>query len=263
VGKLAQGRLRLTHAPYQSRTSGSFPGIHSYDSPIYEKVTLNSSDDSVPGEAALGPSGSESLADVLYGVGHCDLGKILRALAAELTGQAETNGSAVRYGKLLAVHPVCEQRLRMPSIDHIDVIPLPLDAAFVHRVKVGVEPKEHDILRLGEGSDQIQNVGKTDSGPLGNEGPTFFADRPAEIFRPKLLRFGNGQTLTGSTKQRHASYLSKTGAFAPSAQLEWFTSPRLRPQFRSCIPLGLTRSPQPESRLAGDLLKNTCDGLRE
>jgi hypothetical protein len=81
----------------------------------------------------------------------------------------------LRDRKFLAVHTVGEQALRVPGIDHFNAVPLAFDALFVYRVKVRVEPKEHNVLRLREDSDEIQNVGKTDTSPLGNKGPTLFA----------------------------------------------------------------------------------------
>ena len=63
----------------------------------------------------------------------------------------------------------------MPGFGHVDAVPLAFDGLFVYCVKVGVEAKENNVLGLGEDPNQIQNVGKRDAGPFGNEGPALFA----------------------------------------------------------------------------------------
>src|ERR1700739_4787753 len=63
----------------------------------------------------------------------------------------------------------------MPGVGPVDSGPLALDGLFVGRVKVSVEAKEDNVLRLRQDPDQIQNIGKSNAGPFGDEGPTLLA----------------------------------------------------------------------------------------
>ena len=89
---------------------------------------------------------------------------------AKLTGDAQTNWSAVGRGKLLAVHRIGEQRLRMPCIGHIQAAPL-----LSQRKALFAKCKEDHVLCLLRCPDQIQQVRQRDAGPFGDESPPSFA----------------------------------------------------------------------------------------
>src|ERR1700730_6947553 len=63
----------------------------------------------------------------------------------------------------------------MPGINHVYAVPLAFDVLLIYGVKVGVVPKEHNVLRLREDPDQIQHVGNTDGSSFADDGPTLFA----------------------------------------------------------------------------------------
>ena len=69
----------------------------------------------------------------------------------------------------------------MLGVGHIDAIPLAFDGSFVHGVKIGVETKEHNVLRPREHADQIQDVGKRDADPFGDEGSALFAGLMVDV----------------------------------------------------------------------------------
>ena len=137
----------------------------------------------------FGTRRSPAFADVFHGVGHGNAGEAFQAFKAELTGDAQANRSTVRRGNLLAVHPIRKQNLRMPCIGHIKAAPPPAQ----RKGFVG-ERKEDDVLCPGRDSGQIQNMGKRDTGPFGDEGPTFFASLVGDLGAGwETLQFSEGE----------------------------------------------------------------------
>src|SRR5579871_4008641 len=99
-------------------------GIASHGSDCNRQAPPGSSDSRVPGIPDFRRNRPEAFANVFQGVGYGDTRQVFHALIAELARNAEPEGSAVRLGEILAVHPVGEQGLWMPRICHIQAVPV-------------------------------------------------------------------------------------------------------------------------------------------
>jgi hypothetical protein len=115
------------------------------------------SDPAVPGKALVRRARPLARPDVLNRVRDGDVSQVPLTLETKLAGNAHSKGSAVSSGKFLAIHEIRQQGLRVPRVKHVEA------------VKLLVQRKEDNVLRLREHSDEIQNVDKGHAGPLRNE----------------------------------------------------------------------------------------------
>src|SRR6187200_1750529 len=79
-------------------------------------------DAGVPGVAGLRRAASESLADIRDAVRHGDAREILHVLVAKLARQLQARGRAMVGRKILTVHAVRDQRLRVQRVGHVDAL---------------------------------------------------------------------------------------------------------------------------------------------
>src|ERR1051325_2508622 len=76
-----------------------------------------------PGVAAFGRRGAQTFAELFEVVGQREPRDVFHALVSELPGNAHAKRSAMSDRKLAAIHFVCQQRLRMQRIGHVDALP--------------------------------------------------------------------------------------------------------------------------------------------
>src|ERR1700730_13866530 len=105
------------------------------------------SDVRVPGIVSFGRGGPQTLAEPFQTVGNRQVGDEFHALVAELAVEPESKGSALADGKLIAIHPVDEESLRVQCIGHIDAFPL-----------VRIDREIENVSGLRKDSHEFQHV---------------------------------------------------------------------------------------------------------
>jgi len=81
------------------------------------------SDTGVPGVASFRRGRAQALAETLHTVGDRQVRDVFHALVAELAGKPHAQWAAVAYGKVTAVHSICEKGLRLHGIGYVDALP--------------------------------------------------------------------------------------------------------------------------------------------
>src|SRR5262249_54451646 len=120
------------------------------------------SDSRVPRITVSGRRRSAAVADILQTVDDGDLCQVLDAFVAKLPRHAQTQRRPVPGRQFAAVHPVRQQRLRMPGVRSVDALPV-----IVVRV-------EDDVSRIRAGADEVQDVRERHPNPFRDERPSFF-----------------------------------------------------------------------------------------
>src|SRR5258708_24640614 len=81
------------------------------------------SDAGVPGVAAFGRRGAQTLAKLFQTVSDSQVGDEFHALVAELAGEPHAKRPAVAHGKFTAIHAIGEKSLRMQCIAPTQAFP--------------------------------------------------------------------------------------------------------------------------------------------
>src|SRR5260370_33269521 len=105
------------------------------------------SDAGVPGVTTFRRRRPQAFAEPFQTIAYRQARDIFHALVAELSGDAQTNRSAVADGKLTAIHPVSYESLRMQRIRHIDAVP-----------PVGLYREIDNISGLRKNPHEVQDV---------------------------------------------------------------------------------------------------------
>src|SRR2546423_6798190 len=127
------------------------------------------SDTGIPRIAVFRRSRSQTLADVLHGVGDSDAREVFDALVAELARHAQPQRSSMVSGHFLAIHGIGQGGLRVPGVWHVETVP---------RL---IEWKEDHVLRLRADANEVQDIRKRNASPFGDEGPAFFAGLMGDV----------------------------------------------------------------------------------
>src|SRR5580700_6036232 len=139
----------------QKSTRGNFRVAD--DPSLFRTSTVHgASDAGVPGIAGLCSRRAETLTKPFQIV--CDRQAVdeFYVLVADLPRESYAKRSAVSHWKLMAVHAVAEESLRMQSIGHIDAVP-----------SIGLHGSVHDVSGLWVNSHKVQHMRERDADPLG------------------------------------------------------------------------------------------------
>lgn len=130
-------------------------------------------DAGVPFVAAIFPIAAVPAPQAGEAVDQFDAHDVLGLFVPQLSLDPETQGRAVTDAKVLAVHLVGEDGLRMNRVDEIDA--LVIAAASVERLFEFVGTMQDDISRRRLDAGKAQQMGERNASPLGDGAPAFDA----------------------------------------------------------------------------------------